>query len=133
VIGAAHAGWRGALEGVLEATLEAMERLGAEIGRVRAAVGPTISQAAYEVGPEFLERFVNADPAHSRHFVNGAGDRYRFDLPGFALARLRAAGVAEAGWIGACTYSDPARFFSFRRTTHAEEPDYGRLISAIAL
>jgi copper oxidase (laccase) domain-containing protein len=118
---------------VLEATLEAMERLGAEVARVRAAVGPTISQAAYEVGPEFLERFTDADPAHSRHFVNGAGDRYRFDLPGFALARLRAAGVAEAGWIGACTYSDPARFFSFRRTTHAGEPDYGRLISAIAL
>jgi YfiH family protein len=133
VIGAAHAGWRGALDGVVEATLEAMTRLGAETGRVRAAVGPTISQRAYEVGPEFYYRFADEDRAHARYFVNGEGDRFRFDLPGFVLARLRAAGVAEAGWIGACTYSDPERFFSYRRTTHAGETDYGRLISAIAL
>jgi YfiH family protein len=133
VIGAAHAGWRGALDGVLESALVAMGRLGARVSRVRAAVGPTISQRAYEVGPEFLERFADADPEHSRFFVNGAGDRYRFDLPGFVLDRLRAAGVAEAGWIGACTYADPGRFFSYRRATHAGEADYGRLISAIAL
>lgn len=133
VIGAAHAGWRGALDGVLEATLAAMAGLGAEVGRVRAVVGPTISQAAYEVGQEFYERFADADPAHARHFANGAADRYQFDLPGFALSRLRAAGVAQAGWIGACTYSDPRRFFSFRRATHAGETDYGRLISVIAL
>lgn len=133
VIGAAHAGWRGTLEGVLEATLEAMERLGAETARVRAAVGPTISQRAYEVGPEFLERFADADSAHARYFVNGPGGRYLFDLPGFALGRLRAAGVAEAEWLGACTYSDPERFFSFRRATHAGEADYGRLIAAITL
>jgi YfiH family protein len=133
VIGAAHAGWRGALDGVLEATLEAMERLGGAAGCVRASVGPTISQRAYEVGPEFLERFMDEDPAHARHFVNGAGDRYLFDLPGFALGRLRAAGVAEAEWLGACTYSDQGRFFSFRRATHAGEADYGRLIAAIAL
>ncbi len=133
VIGVAHAGWRGALDGVLEATLAAMEDLGARTGRVRAAVGPTISQRAYEVGPEFLERFADADPEHRRYFVNGAGDRYRFDLPGFVLGRLRAAGVAEAGWIGACTYSEPGRFFSYRRTTRAGEADYGRMISAIAL
>jgi polyphenol oxidase len=133
VIGAAHAGWRGALDGVLEATLEAMERLGASTGRVRAAVGPTISQRAYEVGPEFLERFIDEDPAFSRFFVNGREDRCLFDLPGFVLDRLRAAGVDEAGWIGACTYADPERFFSFRRATHAGESDYGRLISAIVL
>lgn len=133
VVGAAHAGWRGALDGVLEATLEAMERLGASTGRVRAAVGPTISQRAYEVGPEFFHRFADDDPAHSRHFSQGAGDRYRFDLPGFVLARLRAAGVAEAGWIGACTYAEPDRFFSYRRATHAGETDYGRLISAIGV
>lgn len=133
VIGAAHAGWRGALEGVLEATLDAMERLGARTGRVRAVVGPTISQRAYEVGPEFLERFADADPGHARFFVNGAGDRRLFDLPGFVLDRLRAAGTAEAEWIGACTYSEPERFFSYRRATHAGEADYGRLISAITL
>jgi hypothetical protein len=133
VIGAAHAGWRGALDGVLEATLDAMERLGARRARVRAAVGPTISQRAYEVGPEFIERFLDEDPGHGRYFVEGAAGRYRFDLPGFVLGRLRAAGVGEAGWIGACTYADPERFFSFRRTTHAGEADYGRLISAIAL
>ncbi len=133
VIGAAHAGWRGGLDGVLEATLAAMEGLGAATGRVRAAVGPTISQRNYEVGQEFFERFLAEDEGNSRFFVTGDGDRYRFDLPGFAVARLRAAGVAEAGWIGACTYADPERFFSFRRTTHAGEADYGRLISAITL
>ncbi len=133
VIGVAHAGWRGALDGVAEAVVAAMERLGARTGRIRAAVGPTISQRAYEVGPELVERFADDDPDHARYFVNGVGDRYRFDLPGFVLGRLRAAGVAEAGWIGACTYSDPERFFSYRRTTHAGEADYGRLISAIAL
>lgn len=133
VIGAAHAGWRGALDGVVEATLGAMERLGARTGRVRAAVGPTISQRAYEVGPEFLMRFADEDRAHTRFFINGAGDRYHFDLPGFVLDRLRGAGVAEAGWIGHCTASDPDRFFSYRRATRAGEADYGRLISAIAL
>jgi polyphenol oxidase len=133
VVAATHAGWRGALDGVLEATLERMERLGARRGRVSAAVGPTISQQAYEVGPEFLERFLDADARHARHFVESEGGRYRFDLPGFVLDRLRAAGVGEAGWIGACTYSDPARFFSYRRSTHAGEPDYGRLIAAIRL
>ncbi|PJN94087.1 polyphenol oxidase, partial [Amaricoccus sp. HAR-UPW-R2A-40] len=101
--------------------------------RIRTAVGPTISQRAYEVGQEFLDAFAVEDPAYLRHFANGADGRYQFDLPGFVLARLRAAGVAEAGSIGACTYSDPTRFYSFRRTTHAGEVDYGRLISAITL
>jgi YfiH family protein len=130
VIGAAHAGWRGALDGVLEATVAAMRRLGART--IRAAIGPTISQRAYEVGPEFLERFMAEEAGYDRFFVPGAGGRLRFDLPGFVLERLRAAGV-EAGWIGACTYSEPDRFFSYRRSTHAGEPDYGRLISAIRL
>jgi polyphenol oxidase len=133
VIGAAHAGWRGALEGVLEATLAAMERLGARRAAVRAAVGPTISQRAYEVGPEFFERFRDEDPDYGRFFAPGGGDRLRFDLPSFVLHRLREAGAGEAAWIGACTYSDPDRFFSYRRSTHAGEPDYGRLISAITL
>ncbi|HET9068764.1 MAG TPA: peptidoglycan editing factor PgeF [Amaricoccus sp.] len=133
VIGAAHAGWRGAVDGVLEATLSALEGLGARRQAVRAAVGPTISQRAYEVGPEFLDRFRAEEDGSERFFAPGEGDRLRFDLPGYVLARLRAAGIAEAGWIGACTYSDPARFFSYRRANHAGEPDYGRLISAIRL
>lgn len=133
VIGAAHAGWRGAVDGVLEATLDAMEALGASRGQTRAIIGPSISQAAYEVGPEFLDRFRAEDPANTRFFAKGPGDRMLFDLPGYGLSRLRAAGVAEAEWTGHCTYGDPERFFSFRRTTHAGEADYGRLISTIRL
>jgi YfiH family protein len=131
VVGAAHAGWRGALDGVIEATLAAMERLGARIGDIRAAVGPTISQRAYEVGPDLFERFRAEEAGYERFFASGRGDRLQFDLPGFVLARLREAGVADAGWIGACTHSEPARFFSYRRATQAGEPDYGRLISVI--
>ena len=133
VIAAAHAGWRGALDGVLEATLDAMEALGARCGAIAAAVGPTISQRAYEVGPEFLERFLDAERDYGRFFAAGRDGRHHFDLPVFVLHRLREAGVAEAGWIGACTFSEPDRFFSYRRTTHAGEPDYGRLISTIVL
>ena len=133
VIGAAHAGWRGALDGVIEATVEAMVGLGARREAIAAAVGPTISQRAYEVGPEFVERFIDADRDHGRFFVNGQPGHYNFDLPAFVLHRLREAGVGRAGWIGACTYSEPDRFYSYRRATHAGEPDYGRLISAIVL
>jgi YfiH family protein len=133
VIGAAHAGWRGALEGVLEATVAAMVKLGARPEAIRAAIGPTISQRAYEVGPEFLDRFLAEEAGYDRFFVPGAGDRLRFDLPRFVLQRLREAGVEQAAWIGTCTYSEPERFFSYRRSTQAGEPDYGRLISAIRL
>ena len=133
VIGAAHAGWRGALDGVLEATVEAMEALGAERGRIRAVIGPSISQGAYEVGPEFLEAFMAEEPDASRFFAQGEGDRYLFDLPGFGLYRLRAAGVGEAEWCRHCTYADPERFYSYRRSVHSGEADYGRLISAIRL
>lgn len=133
VVGAAHAGWRGALDGVLEATLDAMETLGAARGDITAVIGPTISQSAYEVGPEFLDDFIADDPANSRFFGNGDGDRYLFDLPAFGLHRLRQAGVGHAEWTRHCTYSDPARFFSYRRATHAGEADYGRMISTIRL
>lgn len=133
VIGAAHAGWRGALDGVLEATLEAMERLGAQREATVAVIGPTISQRAYEVGPEFMESFLDEDSAYGRFFAGGEGDRVHFDLPGFGLYRLRQAGVCEAEWTRHCTYSDPGRFFSYRRSVHAQEADYGRLISAIRL
>ncbi len=133
VIGAAHAGWRGALDGVLEATLDAMEALGATRENTRAVIGPSISQAAYEVGPEFLDAFMAESPENSRFFANGTKDRLQFDLPAFGLHKLRQAGVGQAEWTRHCTYSDPDRFYSYRRTTHAKEADYGRLISAIRL
>lgn len=133
VIGAAHAGWKGALDGVLEATVDAMERLGARRERISAAIGPTISQRAYEVGPEFLERFLDADPGNVRFFSGGRGDRLQFDLPAYGLHRLREAGVGRAEWTRHCTYSDPVRFYSYRRSLHEDEADYGRLLSAIRL
>ncbi|TGD62550.1 peptidoglycan editing factor PgeF [Tabrizicola sp. WMC-M-20] len=133
VIGAAHAGWRGAMGGVLEATVDAMEALGASRDSIAAVIGPCISQRAYEVGPEFFDSFVADDPANSRFFANGTGDRMLFDLPGYGLHRLRQAGVGHAEWTRHCTYHDAERFFSFRRTTHAGEADYGRLISVIRL
>lgn len=148
VIGAAHAGWRGTVAGIIEATLAAMVSLGAEPRRIRAAIGPTISQRAYEVGPDLMDEVLAEDPEAARFFANGPGasqgasqgasreasqgDRMMFDLPGYGLLRLRRAGV-EAEWTRHCTYSDPARFFSYRRSVHAREADYGRLIAAIAL
>lgn len=134
VIGAAHAGWKGALTGILEATLSAMEGLGAERGRVVAVLGPSISGEAYEVGPEFVARFAEADPLNERFFrpAERAGHAF-FDLPAYIVARLEAAGVAQAASLGLCTYGDEGRFYSYRRATHRGEPDYGRLLSAIAL
>jgi YfiH family protein len=134
VIGAAHAGWRGAVTGVLESTLTAMERLGARREKIVAVLGPTISQNAYEVGPDFIRRFAEEVPGHMRFFREAEKpDHAMFDLPGFIGARLEAAGVGEFTNLGLCTYSDEERFFSYRRTTHRKEPDYGRLISAITL
>ncbi len=133
VIGAAHAGWKGALDGVIEETVAAMERLGAHRIDIHAAIGPTISQRAYEVGPEFMDRFLDEDPDYSRFFAGGKGDRVQFDLPGFGLHLLREAGVGHAEWTGHCTYSDPARFYSYRRSVHEAEADYGRLLSAVML
>lgn len=133
VVGAAHAGWRGALDGVLEATLEAMEGLGAKRSNISAVIGPSISQKAYEVGPEFYDTFLSEDMGNSQFFAGGDADRMMFDLPSYGLHRLRNAGVGDAEWIRHCTYSDPDRFYSYRRTTHAKEADYGRLISTIRL
>jgi polyphenol oxidase len=133
VIGAAHAGWRGTRDGVLEATVEAMVALGARRENIAAVIGPTISQSAYEVGPEFFETFTDDDRDSARFFIAGQDGRYLFDLPAMGLARLRAAGVGHAEWTRHCTYRDSERFFSYRRTTHAGEADYGRLISTIRL
>ncbi len=133
IIGAAHAGWRGALAGILENTLDAMESLGAKRSRIRAVIGPCISQSAYEVGQEFLESFLDSDPEYARFFASGEEGKYLFDLPGFGVFRLRTAGVEDACWIGHCTYREPGRFYSYRRSVHQGEADYGRLISAIRL
>ena len=133
IIGACHAGWKGAQAGVLENTIDAMIALGADRTNITAIIGPCISQRAYEVGPEFVETFVDEDREYARFFANCAGDRAHFDLPGFGLYRLRAAGIKSAQWSGHCTFSHPDRFYSYRRTTHAKEADYGRLISVISL
>jgi YfiH family protein len=134
VIGAAHAGWRGALSGVVEAAVDAMERLGAERGQIRAAIGPMIRQANYEVGPDLVARFDAEDPASHRFFALAARDGHAmFDLAGYIGARLTRAGVHHVEDVGLCTYADAERFFSFRRTTHRAEADYGRHVNAIAL
>jgi YfiH family protein len=134
VIGAAHAGWKGALGGVLEAALEAMEKLGASRSRVTAAIGPCISQDNYEVNWEFRDRFLELGLRHRRFFVpSGKEGHYRFDLPGYVTYRLTAAGVTQVENLGICTYPPENGFFSFRRTTHAGESDYGRQVSAILL
>jgi YfiH family protein len=133
VIGAAHAGWKGAVNGIIAETITQMENLGASRAAISACVGPCISQRSYEVGPEFFEQFNTESPDFTRFFVNGLEDRFLFDLPGFCLHQLRDAGVADAHWIGHCTYLDENRFYSYRRTTHRGEADYGRLISAIVL
>lgn len=133
VVGAAHAGWKGAFAGVLEATVAAMEALGARRGRVAAAIGPCIARASYEVGPEFLDRALEADAAAAPFFVAGPRGRPHFDLEGYCAARLARAGITRVALSGLDTRDDPGRFFSFRRATLAGEADYGRQLSAIAL
>lgn len=134
VVGAAHAGWKGALTGVIGATVSAMEALGARRSRIVAVLGPTIGQASYEVGPDFVARFRSDAPGMERFLGPGTRPGHaQFDLPGFILARLEEAEIGEATALNLCTYADPERFYSYRRTTHRGEADYGRLVSAIAL
>ena len=134
VIGAAHAGWKGALAGVVEATVAAMERLGARPARIRAALGACIAQASYEVGPEFVAAFAAGDAGSDRFFALGANPgRSMFDLHGYIGERAARAGVGHFEDLGLDTYADEARFFSYRRATHRKEPDYCRLVAAIAI
>jgi len=133
VIGAAHAGWKGALTGIIESTVDAMEKLGAERGNIVAAIGPLIRQQSYEVGNEFVERFVEADAENALYFLPAArGGHAMFDLPGFIRKRLENAGVLMIDDTGIDTYSDQ-RFFSYRRSVHRKEADYGRHVHAIVL
>ena len=134
VIGACHAGWKGALAGVYATTVVGMEGLGAKRSRIVAVLGPTISQAAYEVGPEFPKPFLAQDEQFSKFFIPSVKNgHYMFDLPAFLVRQMAGLGLAKAVDLGLCTYSDEQRFFSYRRTTHRADADYGRLISAIAL
>jgi len=134
VIAAAHAGWRGALLGIVEATVASMERLGAKPERMVAVIGPTISQRAYEVGADYVERFLAEEPASSPFFMtdDGSGEPH-FDLAGYVADRLARAGVGTVSDLGLCTYCDETRLFSYRRSQHHGEQDYGRQISAIVL
>jgi YfiH family protein len=134
VVGAAHAGWRGALSGVIEATLDAMEELGADRANIVAALGPMIRQSNYEVGPEFIEQFRTADGSHEQFFRPAERAGYAlFDLAGYIAARLVRAGISRIEDIDRCTYADPEMFFSYRRSVHRGECDYGRHLNAIAL
>jgi polyphenol oxidase len=134
VIGAAHAGWKGAFTGVLGNTVAAMERLGAARERIAAAVGPCIARKSYEVDDAFYRRFIGAEGEYDGFFTPGRRrGHHQFDLEGFVARRLADAGVATVETLGEDTYSQPARYFSYRRATHAKEPDYGRQLSVIAL
>jgi YfiH family protein len=133
VVGAAHAGWQGALAGVTDSTIAAMERLGARRERVAAAIGPCIARASYEVDDAFARRFEDADPENERFFAAGRPGHHRFDLEAYVAARLAAAGIGRVDALGLDTYADENRFYSFRRATHRGEPDYGRQISLIGL
>lgn len=134
VIGAAHAGWRGALSGIIEATVKAMQKLGAKPERTVAAIGPAISQKAYEVGADYRDKFVAEEPDSAPFFAidEGSGEPH-FDLPGYVAERLKRAGVGTITDLGVCTYCEESRLFSYRRSQHHGETDYGRQISAILL
>ena len=133
VIGAAHAGWKGALGGVLESTIGAMISLGARRERIVASLGPSISRRNYEVGAEFVARFLETDPDYAGFFTPSTRPGHAmFDLPGLTVRRLTDAGVTAEN-LDICTYADEERFFSYRRTTHRNEPDYGRQISALSI
>ena len=133
VVGAAHAGWRGALAGVTDATVEAMERLGARCERIAAVVGPCIAQPSYEVDDAFRARFEEEDSANGSFFVAGPAGKPHFDLPAYVLSRLKSAGIANVEALDLDTYADADRFYSYRRSTHLSEPSYGRQISMIGL
>ena len=133
VVGAAHAGWRGALAGVTDAAIEAMTGIGARRDRIAAAIGPCIALPSYEVNDAFRQRLLDADPANDRFFSTAASDGLHFDLPAYVRHRLIAAGIDAVETIHLDTYSNPDRFYSYRRATHRGEPDYGRQISLIGL
>lgn len=133
VVGAAHAGWRGALAGVTDSTIAAMEKIGAKRERIAAAIGPCIAQTSYEVDEDFRARFINSDPGNGRYFAQGPSGKPHFNLEAYVEARLRAVGIGAIEALHLDTYADADRFFSFRRSSHRHEGDYGRQISMVAI
>lgn len=133
VVGAAHSGWKGAFTGVNESTISAMEALGASRDRITCAIGPCIAQRSYEVDASFLQRFAEADPANERFFLDGKPAHYQFDIEGYVAARIAAAGINSVECLGKDTYSQPDRFFSYRRSCHRNEPGYGGQMSLIGI
>lgn len=133
IVGAAHAGWKGALHGVTDRTIEAMEALGARRSAIVAAIGPCIAQASYEVDESFASRFLAVDPANQSFLAAGNEGHWHFDLEGYVAHRIESAGVGRPEKLGLDTYAAPRRFYSFRRSTHRQEPAYGRQISLIGL
>jgi len=133
IIGACHAGWRGALDGIVKSTLIAMEGLGAKRSQISAAIGPCIAQISYQVGSEFCEQFLAVVQDYATYFIGDDDNRYRFDLPGFVLDRLKGAGISDACWVGMDTCDEKQPFFSYRRSTQKKESDFGRGLSVITL
>lgn len=134
VVAAAHSGWKGAVGGVLESTISTMEELGADRRNISAILGPTISQSSYEVGAEFRNTFLEHNSSNAAYFDNGRdASHFQFNLPAFVIDRLRSCDIANAEWTGQCTYLEEAAYFSYRRTTHRNEPDYGRQLAAISI
>jgi polyphenol oxidase len=133
VVGAAHAGWKGAINGVTDNTIAAMEAMGADRSRIACAIGPCIAQKSYEVDAGFFRRFVEAEEANERFFADGRPEHYQFDIEGYVAARLAAAGMKRIACLGEDTYAQEERFFSYRRSCHRDEPGYGRQISLIGL
>jgi polyphenol oxidase len=133
VVGAAHSGWKGAFTGVNESTIVAMEALGAHRDRIVCAIGPCIAQRSYEVDAAFFKKFAEADPANERFFADGKTGHYQFDIEGYVAARLATAGISKVQCLGEDTYSQPDRFFSYRRSCHRDEPGYGGQMSLIGL
>ncbi|MEO0394341.1 MAG: peptidoglycan editing factor PgeF, partial [Pseudomonadota bacterium] len=133
IIGACHAGWRGAVDGIAQATIDTMVDQGANRDHITAVIGPCIGPHSYEVGPDFPAPFMAQDDANAAFFAPGDGDRLLFDLPGYLTRRLHQAGLSDVTWVGDDTLSNPDRFFSYRRSCHQQEPDYGRQVSVIML
>jgi polyphenol oxidase len=133
VVGAAHSGWKGAIGGVNQATIAAMEKLGAKRDRIICAIGPCIAQKSYEVDTAFFQRFAEVDPENERFFLDGKPDHYQFDLEGYIAAQLAISGIRNIECLGQDTYGQPERFFSYRRSCHLSEPGYGTQFSLIGL
>ena len=133
IIGAAHAGWKGAFTGILQNTIKSMKAIGSEPDHISVTIGPSISQKNYEVGPEFFDTLCKDYKYNEKFFFKGNKDRFHFDLVGYSIYQIKKSGVRKVNYIDSCTYENPDLYFSYRRSVHKSEPDYGRMISTIML